>query len=65
MQNEHEHWTHHHCDTYYIYSRTRAQIVARRTLSGPVCPLERYFVWNAVVSIDRWVFILVSFDPLL
>ncbi len=69
MQNEHEHWTHHRCDTYYIYSRTRArtrtQIVARRTPSGPVYPLERYFVWNAVVSIDRWVFILVSSDPLL
>ena len=42
-----------------------SKIVLRKILSGPVYPLERYFVWNAVVSIDRWVFILVSFDPLL
>ena len=54
---------------HYIYSRTgtraRTQIVDRKIRNGPVYPLERYFVWNAVVCIDRWVFILVSFDPLL
>ena len=54
---------------HYIYfrarARTRTQIANRKIRCWPVYPLERYFVWNAVVSIDRWVFILVSSDPLL
>ena len=41
---------HYHFDTLHLL----------KIRSGPVCPSERHFVCNAIMSIDRWVFIFAD-----